>query len=57
MYLDEFPIHTYSCWHIENGIAMKRFGGECVKALEIHWRANNVGIFGNTELLAKFVCG
>jgi hypothetical protein len=39
---------------------MKRFGGGgCVKTLEIHWKANNVGVFGNTEKknLAKFVCG
>jgi hypothetical protein len=29
---------------------MKRLGeGGCVKTLGIHWRANNVGVFENTE--------
>jgi hypothetical protein len=32
---------------------MMRFGGKCVKTLEIHWRANNVEVLGNTEKLSK----
>jgi hypothetical protein len=27
------------------------------KNMEIHWRTNNVGVFGNTEKLAKFGWG
>jgi hypothetical protein len=27
------------------------------KKLENHWRTNNVGVFGNTEKLAKFGFG
>jgi hypothetical protein len=54
MNLDELPIHTHLCWHKGNGIAMKRFVKKCVKTLEIHRRANNVGVFGNREKLSKF---
>jgi hypothetical protein len=32
---------------------MKKFGKNCVKTLEIHWRANNAGVFGDTEKLSK----
>jgi hypothetical protein len=53
MYLDGFPIHTHLCCQKGNDIGMKRFGGKCVKTLKIHWRANNVGVFGNTEKLSK----
>jgi hypothetical protein len=27
------------------------------KNMEIHWKTNNFGVFGNTEKLAKFGCG
>ena len=53
MYPDEFPIHAHLCCHKGNGIGMKRFGGKCVKTWKIHWRANNVGVFGKTEKLGK----
>jgi hypothetical protein len=53
MYLDEFPIHTHLCWYKENSIAMKRFTKKCMKNLEIHWRATNVGVFENTENISK----
>jgi hypothetical protein len=32
---------------------MKRFGKKSGKTLEIHWRANNIGVFGNTEKFSK----
>jgi hypothetical protein len=50
MYLDGFPIYTHLCCTKGNGIAMKRFRKKkCVETLKIHWRANNVGVFENTE--------
>jgi hypothetical protein len=53
MHLDEFPIHTHLCWYKEKNIAMKRFRKKCMKNLEIHWRANNVGVIESTENLSK----
>jgi predicted methyltransferase len=36
-----------------NDITMKIFGGRGDATLEIHWRAKNVGVFGNTEKPSK----
>jgi hypothetical protein len=46
-------IHIYVGTKEINVIAMKKFRKACVKTLEIHWVANNVGVFGNTGKFGK----